>query len=200
MEQLIFVTGNEGKAIEAQRILGAAIKRVKVPIDEIQGVDLRTLVEYKVKQAYAKVNTSASLPASGGAKGGQGGGQAVIVDDVSFAIKQLNGLPGPLIRWFEDGIGSQGVADMLTKPDRSVTWIVAYGFYDGKTFFYAEGVTQGSVAKKVRGKEGFGFDTIFIPKGYTKTTAELGLETKIKIGSRTKALKKLKAFLKSYAE
>ncbi len=177
MKQLIFVTSNDGKAREAAAVLGTTIKRVKLNLDELQSVDLRAIVEHKVRGAYAQLK------------------QPVIAEDVSFAIKQLNGLPGPLIKWFEEGIGSQGVADMLSKPDRSVRWIVAYGFFDGKTFFYAEGVTDGTVAKKVKGSEGFGFDTIFIPKGYTKTTAQLGVAEKIKFGSRTKALLKLKKIL-----
>lgn len=177
--KLTFVTGNEHKAKEAGMVLGAEIERVKLELDEIQSLDLRAVVEHKVRQAYARLNAP------------------VIVEDVSFAIRQLNGLPGPFIKWFENGIGSEGLANMLTKPERGVTYTVGYGFYDGSQFFYAEGSLEGVVAKEPRGSEGFGFDTIFIPNGYDKTMSELGVSVKVAIGPRTQALLKLKDILNS---
>jgi non-canonical purine NTP pyrophosphatase (RdgB/HAM1 family) len=187
--KLTFVTSNDDKAREAEGILGLPVERVKLDLDEIQSMDLRKVVEHKVRQAYAKLGFSA------------GEGHAVIVEDVSFAIKQLNGLPGTFIKWFENGIGSQGIADMLAKSDRSVSYIVGYGFFDGEKFLYTEGVLDGLIAKEPRGAEGFGFDTIFIPSGYEKTMSELGVAVKIKIGPRTLALLSLKDLLlrdKSY--
>jgi non-canonical purine NTP pyrophosphatase (RdgB/HAM1 family) len=179
-KSLVFVTSNDHKAGEAAQVLGMDVERVKLNLDEIQSLDLRAIVEHKVRQAYAKLK------------------RPVIAEDVSLAIRQLNGLPGTFIKWFENGIGSQGVADMLSKKDRSVDYIVGYGFFDGKTFIYADAVTKGTISKKVKGTSGFGFDTIFIPRGYAKTFAELGMEVKMKIGSRPRALKKLKKFLASY--
>ena len=179
MQKIIFVTGNDNKAREAEGILGLPVERVKLDLDEIQSMDLRKIVEHKARQAYAHV------------------GKPVIVEDVSFAIRQLNGLPGTLIKWFQNGIGSQGVADLLTKPDRSVSYIVSYGFFDGEKFLYAEGVLNGVVAKEPRGAEGFGFDTIFIPDGYERTMSELGVAIKVKIGPRTLALLSLKDLLLS---
>jgi non-canonical purine NTP pyrophosphatase (RdgB/HAM1 family) len=181
--KLTFVTSNDHKVKEAEGILGLPVERVKLDLDEIQSMDLRKVVEHKIRQAYAKLGFSV------------GTGQAVIVEDVSFAIKQLNGLPGPFIKWFENGVGSQGVADLLTKPDRSVLYVVGYGFFDGEKFLYTEGVLEGIIAKEPRGTEGFGFDTIFIPKGYEKTMSELGVAVKVKIGPRTLALLQLKEFL-----
>jgi len=175
--KLVFVTGNDNKAREAAQILGTEIERVKIPLDEIQSTDLRVIVEHKARQAYAQLKTP------------------VMVEDVSLAIKQLGGLPGPFVKWFQEGIGSQGIADMLSKPDRSVDYIVGYGFFDGARFEYVEAVTKGMIAVKEQGSTGFGFDYIFIPDGYEKTFAELGMEVKMKIGSRARALLVLKEIL-----
>ncbi len=182
MNELIFVTSSEGKAREAQHVLGDRVKRVKLDLDEIQSPVLREVVEYKVRQAYAKLK------------------KQVIVEDVSLEVKQWNGFPGTFIKWFEQAIPMRDAVYMLRKKDRGARWIVAYGFYDGKTFFYGEGVTKGTIAKRATEDSsfGFGFDSVFIPRGYAKTNSELGFDMKVKIGSRTKALKKLKRFLNSH--
>ena len=58
-----------------------------------------------------------------------------------------------------------------------------------------EGRLEGNIALRETGKEGFGYDPIFIPKGETKTTAELGLAYKNKFSHRAQAIEKLKIFL-----
>ena len=60
------------------------------------------------------------------------------------------------------------------------------------------GICEGKITTKKRGYNGFGYDPIFQPKGYTKTFAELTLEDKNKIGHRGKAVSQLILFLKTY--
>jgi XTP/dITP diphosphohydrolase len=55
---------------------------------------------------------------------------------------------------------------------------------------YFEGKIEGKITKEKRGDEGFGYDPIFIPKGYDKTFAELSLEEKGKISHRALAVEK----------
>ena len=59
----------------------------------------------------------------------------------------------------------------------------------------ATGILKGNISKSERGKEGFGYDKIFIPQGYLKTLAEIGFEEKNKISHRKKALENLKILL-----
>lgn len=58
-----------------------------------------------------------------------------------------------------------------------------------------EGEIQGSIAEEPRGESDFGWDPIFIPKGYDRTFAELGSKVKNEISMRNKAFFKLKDYL-----
>jgi XTP/dITP diphosphohydrolase len=60
----------------------------------------------------------------------------------------------------------------------------------------SEGVCTGTLGESPRGTNGFGYDPIFIPDGYTKTYAELTAEEKNAISHRSKSLKKMAAILK----
>ncbi len=60
-----------------------------------------------------------------------------------------------------------------------------------------EGVIYGVITKEIHGKEGFGYDPIFLPDGYDKTFAEMSFDLKIKISHRAIALEKLNFWLES---
>ena len=63
-----------------------------------------------------------------------------------------------------------------------------------------EGIVNGEIIREKRGGEGFGYDPIFQPEGYTETFAELGLDIKNKISHRARAVAKLCAFLQNASE
>ncbi|MGH7977177.1 MAG: non-canonical purine NTP pyrophosphatase [Limisphaerales bacterium] len=58
-----------------------------------------------------------------------------------------------------------------------------------------DGVCEGKIIFEPRGKNGFGYDPLFVPDGFEKTFAELGEETKNKSSHRAKALAKLRDYL-----
>ena len=58
-----------------------------------------------------------------------------------------------------------------------------------------EGIVEGHITKERHGSEGFGYDPIFMPDGYDKTFAELGMEIKNHISHRARAVEKLAQFL-----
>src|SRR5699024_12660603 len=66
---------------------------------------------------------------------------------------------------------------------------------DREETIYAERNCKGSITTVLTGEEGFGYDPLFIPKGYTKTMAQLGSEEKNKISHRYYALKRLEKTL-----
>ncbi|MCX8108056.1 MAG: non-canonical purine NTP pyrophosphatase [Verrucomicrobiae bacterium] len=63
-----------------------------------------------------------------------------------------------------------------------------------------EGVCEGQVLDAPRGTAGFGYDPLFLPKGYNLTFAELGAEVKNTISHRARALEKLKAWFSNHRQ
>jgi XTP/dITP diphosphohydrolase len=59
-----------------------------------------------------------------------------------------------------------------------------------------EGIVNGRIIDEKRGKNGFGYDPIFIPENESKTFAEMDLSEKNKFSHRAKALKKMIEFLR----
>lgn len=124
-------------------------------------------------------------------------------DDTGLEIDALGGRPGVYsARYagencsFEDNV-KKVLKEMEGKKLRTARFktIIAL-ILDGKEFSF-EGVVEGEIIEKPsQGKEGFGYDPIFIPLGYSKTFSEMPLEEKNRISHRGLASKKLIEFLK----
>lgn len=68
----------------------------------------------------------------------------------------------------------------------------------GRLVGIAEGRCKGRIGFEPKGRAGFGYDPIFIPNGYKKTFAEIGIRNKNKISHRSKALIKAEKFIRRY--
>ena len=64
---------------------------------------------------------------------------------------------------------------------------------DGKNYF-SKGVIKGKISTTKKGKNGFGYDPIFIPDGYSQTFGEMEFKLKISIDHRFKAFRKIRKF------
>ena len=177
MKKVTFITGNQKKADYLARYLGHHVEHIKIDLDEIQSLDLRVVVRHKLLQAYAQV---------------QG---PVLVEDVSFEFHALGRLPGTFSRWFIDEIGLDGLCTLITTPDRSATARCIFGYFDGEEECYFEGSLEGTIAQIPVGEGGYGFDKIFIPKGYTITRAQMSEEDDKKTYIQMKPFQKIKEFL-----
>ena len=56
-KNITFITGNQDKADYLAKYLGLPVKHIKLDLDEIQSLDLSSIVEHKVRQAYDKIKT-----------------------------------------------------------------------------------------------------------------------------------------------
>ncbi len=178
-KQITFITGNAAKAEQLARHLDFPVTHQKLDLLEMQSLDLREVVTNKAKEAYKHVQSS------------------VLVDDTSVVFHALGRLPGPLIKWFVYELKNQGMCKLLDGyNDRSATATVCFGLYDGKNTHVFEGKITGKIANRPRGDNGFGWDSIFIPDGYTKTRGEMDQDEQDQTSPRRQALKKLEAYLK----
>jgi len=65
---------------------------------------------------------------------------------------------------------------------------------NGEQYFF-EGIVKGKIIKNLRGKQGFGYDPIFVPDGYSKTFAEMDMKEKNKLSHRAIAVKSMIEFI-----
>lgn len=180
MKNLTFITGNPSKAEQLGRHLDHPVAHKKLDLPEIQSLDLHEIIEHKTKEAYKQV------------------GGLVLVEDTSLTFKALGKLPGPLIKWFLTELDNEGLCKILNSyEDRSALAEVCLGLYDGKELKIFEGQAEGTIAGVPRGERGFGWDPVFIPKGYQKTWGEMDPEEQKETSMRRIALKKLEEYLKN---
>lgn len=179
LKDLVVVTSNKNKLAEINQILGTNHKVSKINIPEIQSLDIDEVITEKAKAAYKIIK------------------KPVLVEDVSFEIKELKGLPGPFVKFFLHTLGTEGTARLVPKTKSHTTTTAAVAMYDGKTIKIFKGQIEGTLSRKDKGLSGFGFDKVFIPKGYSKTYAQMSPALKNKISHRAKALKQLKQYLDS---
>lgn len=179
VDELVFVTGNPNKAREVAQILDFPLSQISVDLPEIQSDLVEEVVVSKAKAAFSIL------------------GKKVLVEDTSLVFTSMNNLPGPLIKWFVKNVGIDGLIKLAhSGVSTQAKAIACFGLYDGQgeviTFM---GEVDGNIADQPMGEDGFGWDPIFIPKGYKQTFAQISGEEKNKISHRFKALEKLKAFL-----
>lgn len=85
---------------------------------------------------------------------------------------------------------------MGAEKKRAAAFKVVFVYYYGPGRYEVfEGECPGRIAWAPKGNHGFGYDPIFIPRGYRKTFAELGPAVKNRVSHRAVALKKVRKYL-----
>ena len=125
-------------------------------------------------------------------------------DDTGLEVDALNGEPGVHSARYAEGTDHDSEANMrklLSKmsnvKDRTARFRTVISLIINGVEHQFEGRVEGRIATEKHGKEGFGYDPIFIPEGYNKSFAELGEEVKNQISHRARAVKKLAEYLSS---
>ena len=157
--ELFFVSSNENKFQEAERILsnlGVQINLFKTTLEEIQSNNLDDIAEQKAINAYELIQ------------------KPVIIEDDGLFINSLNGFPGPYSSYAYDTIGNKGIMNLLENfqvRDAKFVSIIAYcdDNCDVKLF---ESSIPGKISSSIE-KGGWGYDPIFIPDGESKTYANV---------------------------
>lgn len=191
MKEIIFASKNEGKVKEVRHIL----KGINSKILSLNDIGFKNEIpetaetfegnaKIKAEVIYNKFN----LP--------------TIADDSGIIALQLGNEPGVYsARYAGENATDEDNNNKLLKrlesfPEpHSGKFVCAAVYYFGADFFAAIGEVEGVIIKEPRGRNGFGYDPLFLPEGYDKTTAELPSEIKNKISHRFKAFNQLKKYL-----
>ncbi len=180
MNNLTFITGNAGKAKYLSDYFHISVDHKKLDLVEIQSLNLKEIVEDKAKRAYKIMKSP------------------VIVEDVSLIFNGMKKLPGPLIKWFLETLGNDGLIKLVNSLDtRDALAEVEFAICDENGVHTFSGSMEGTISNSARGEVGFGWDPIFIPKSYDKTWAEMSDDEKHATSMRKIALEKMMEFLKN---
>lgn len=180
---IYFATGNKGKFVEAShiaKIFGITLKHLKIEKIEIQSDELEDIASFAAKRTSETVRHS------------------VVAEDAGLFVNNLRGFPGPYSAYVFKTVGSDGVLNLLRgATDRSAYFhaVVSFARPRGPTVCF-DGEVKGMIARKPRGRLGFGFDPIFMPmQADGRTFAEMNMLEKNLLSHRAKAFVKFFTWL-----
>ena len=194
IKEIIIGTNNEGKYREICDLLPNDIKKHSPKeFDILSPAETGTSFEENsfIKASYFSKKTNLIC----------------LSDDSGLEIDLLKGEPGIYSsRWS----GEKNDFDLAIKKifekmnnvkkdwenDNAAKFICCMTLFwpNGKSYT-SKGIIKGKISTKKRGKNGFGYDPIFIPDCDKRTFAEMSLEEKNAVSHRSIALRKLKAHL-----
>ena len=127
----------------------------------------------------------------------------VISDDSGLCIQALKNGPGIYSARLAKKHGSFFKAmkfilkKMEMKKNRKATFVCSLSYRNkNKKIIVVEGKIKGTISKKIIGKNGFGYDPIFIPLRKKITFGQMSKSRKIRMDHRFMAFKKLKKKIK----
>ena len=191
MNQLILATHNNHKAREFQDILPQYSVKTLADLghdEEIEetATDLEGNSLLKAKTIFKRY------------------GYVVISDDSGLEVNALNGAPGVYSARYagEPRNDQRNTEKLLYKlkgaSNRKAQFRTVITLMSPGNSFQFEGIVSGTIAESPRGEAGFGYDPVFVPKGYKQTFAELPADLKNKISHRANAIEKLLHFLNEH--
>jgi len=125
-------------------------------------------------------------------------------DDSGLEVESLNNEPGIYsARYAGERGDAANMAFLLEKlqgvANRKAQFRTVISLIRNKEKFLFEGIIRGTIRENPTGTNGFGYDPVFQPDGYTQTFAEMDMEQKNQVSHRALAMRKLIAFLKEQA-
>ena len=187
---LLLATRNAHKTCEIQRIAGPAFTVSDLSgHPEIPNIS-ETGKSYEENARVKAIGASRSLPG------------LVIADDSGLEVDALGGAPGIFSARYagENATDKQNIDKLLgelartsaEETERSARFRCVIALTrQGELLGTFEGIVEGTITERARGLHGFGYDPIFVPRGFEETFAELPAEVKDTISHRAKAVRGL---------
>jgi XTP/dITP diphosphohydrolase len=130
-----------------------------------------------------------------------------LADDSGLEVDALGGKPGVRSHRFATPQASMSqdqanlallLSELKSSQNRSARFVCTLALVIEGILIHATGTLEGTLCEAPRGKQGFGYDPIFIPQGHTKTLAEISAAEKNEISHRAQAVHQLMAQVKSH--
>lgn len=155
MQSITFITWNQKKADYLAQYLWIEVLHQKIDLDEMQSLDLREIVEHKVRQAYDVAQ------------------KPVLVEDTSLRLEALGKLPWPFIKFFLQELWHEWICRLLDGKNRAATAQSMFGYFDGERLEVFVGELNGQITENPGFDNGFGWDRIFVPDWFHHIRSEL---------------------------
>ena len=188
--RIVLASSNQGKIKEIKKYFGdnvVAFSDLIEPFEIIEDKDtFKENAIIKAKAIYQKLPNN-----------------IIIADDSGISVPELGGIPGVYSARFagEGASDKDNLLKLISKlKEDNIKQTFAYytsaiAIASPYGIFTTHGFMYGDVIDEIRGEKGFGYDPMFVPKGYDKTLGELDFEIKKTISHRTKALNLAKYIL-----
>ena len=196
MSKVVLASRNQKKIVEVRRILAEVGSTI-----ELLGLDDLDIDVEDVPETGATFMENALIKARSVV---EQTGFAALADDSGLVVDALNGMPGVLsARWAGRHGDDDANLELVTKqisetpaarPGGGVARAVAL-VRPGGVVIESEGIVRGRLLREPAGENGFGYDPIFVPDGYTVTTAQMSAAEKDSLSDRGRALRALAAQL-----
>lgn len=188
--RIVLASGNAGKQREFAELLAA--RGGELLLQSVLGVE-------PVAETGASFAANALLKAAHAA---EVTGLPALADDSGLEVDALDGRPGVYsARYAGEGASDAANNDKLLAelrgvpaPGRSARYRCVLAFVRGRNDpapLFADGSWEGVIAPQVRGSGGFGYDSLFVPRGMDITSAQLPAAEKNRLSHRAVALRNL---------
>ncbi|MFU8894978.1 MAG: RdgB/HAM1 family non-canonical purine NTP pyrophosphatase [Gammaproteobacteria bacterium] len=195
--RIVLATGNAGKAREIGAMLAPA------------GIDIISQAEFGLESADETAVTFVENALLKARHAAAGSGLAAIADDSGLVVDALGGAPGVhSARYAGDGGDAANIRKLLAelrdvpaarRGARFICVAVLLRHPEDPLPLVCEGRWEGVIAPAPRGEAGFGYDPVFLPRGETRSAAELPAAEKNRLSHRGHAFKALLARLRDAA-
>lgn len=193
--KIVLATSNKGKVKEFQSWMDdyevVPFSDIMTPFEiEETGTTFKENALIKARAVYEKLDDKSHI---------------VLSDDSGISVPLLGGIPGIYSARYA-GVGASS-ADNLNKLIQTLKaegiektpafYTAAIALVCAKGEFCVHGWMHGNALSQARGNNGFGYDPMFVPLGYTQTLGELDENVKKAFSHRARALDLARIVLKS---
>lgn len=198
IKKLVIASHNAGKVREIDELVA------RLAVDVVSAADLNLPEPEETGETFHENAKLKSLAAA------QASGLPALADDSGLVIPALGGAPGIYsARWAGEhknfAMAMQRIEKELLEAEGRAqgsiahfTCVLSLAFPDGTEQAF-EGRVDGYLTFPPRGERGFGYDPIFIPKGYDSTFAEMPAHKKHEMSHRADAFRKFVNWLERKA-